>query len=122
MSAATIQVPFTFAEGWGVVVEIVWNGEDDAEGVAFLEPSVVRIATDNLQTIGNVACARVDGNNYVPIENFKAGLSPASSDSHDARSHWFATEAEAREHAESVAEQWANPLPWQSFIQTDYNT
>lgn len=122
----TVSVPFTFAEGWGVSVDLIHYGENDdginEEAIADLDVNVARIAADTLETIGNVACVPLGHGNYVPVDLFKVGLAPVDNDSHDARSHWFATEAEARDHAKAVAEQWANPLPWQSFIQTDDNT
>lgn len=129
----TVSVPFTFTEGWGVSVALIYAGEDDygvdREAIADLEVGVARIAADTVYPIGNIPCVPFDHDTagdsdypvWVPVELFKADLAPVNGDSHDARSHWFATEAEARDHAKTVAEQWANPLPWQAFIQTDDN-
>ncbi len=109
----------TFTEGWGVFVDPIFaNEEYYSEGtIEDIEVSVVEIneATSS-DFIGGVFCVSVDGM-YVPIENFAKAEHLANDDHHDLRTRWFATEEEAREHANWVEQRWLNPEPWTSFVQ-----
>jgi hypothetical protein len=118
---------FTYHTGWGVSVGLIWEGEDEPERVTDIEVGVTRIASDTVRLVGNTLCVPFDVNFqhpqsfWIPVQDFKPDLPLVNNDSHDARSHWFATESEAREHAKFVQDQWDNPQPWESFIQTDYD-
>jgi hypothetical protein len=114
----TKEVTETFDEGWGVDVVPIWDWDID-EKISEIHVSVAEIKADFAKLIGGQWCVSFDGKSlWVPIANFEHVDDLRSDDTHDLRSRWFETEAEARAHAGWVEKVWANPEPWRSFVMT----
>ena len=111
----------TFREGWGVAVIPLWSFRDeDNETISDLDVEVVPIREDLVIVSYGTPCVPSSTPKMLyPIANFRELDDLWQDDSHDARDRWFATEQEAREHAESVIKSWENPNPWQSFVVTE---
>jgi hypothetical protein len=109
----THTITHTFRAGWGVDVLPIFDDETDA--VTEIEVSVVRIAEDTVVMHGDVPCVRGEGYD-IPVSNFDDTGDLWADDTHDLRTRWFATEAEARAHARSVQATWDSPAPWVSFV------
>ncbi len=103
-------------EGWGVDVTPIFSDEQDDSHVADIDVTVVQITKDNLEKIGGVWCVKLGENYHVPVESFKHLDKLWQDDTHDLRTRWFATEQEARDHAEYTLSRWKNPNPWESFV------
>jgi hypothetical protein len=123
-----LSVRFTFHQGWGVSVLPICAGDDepDPDRIVDIEVGVARITGQTVKLLGGqTLCVPFDVDSssdpqcWVPVDNFKPEHDWIGDDQHDLRAYWFATESEAREHAESVKRQWADPLPWQSFVTLD---
>ena len=110
----------TYREGWGVSVCPIWAGEDEnpeCDRIAEIEVFVIRLHPDNGRLVGSAYCMQQGDSPNVPVENFRPLDDLRTDDTHDLRDRWFATEDEARAHARYTAARWANPSPWESFIQ-----
>lgn len=108
----------TYEEGFGVHVSPIWGGEDEeVDRVVDIDVSVVPIREDLVSIVGGVACVQVYERAYSPVENFLHAEDLTQDDTHDLRSRWFATEQEAKDHAEYTLSRWAHPEPWCSFVQ-----
>jgi hypothetical protein len=105
----------TFTEGWGVSVDPVYSGEED-DSVADIDVTVVAIDRADAVLVGDVWCVAIAPRVYVPIDDFQHVDDLTVGDTHDLRTRWFATEEEAREHADGVEATWRNPSPWESFV------
>ena len=109
----------TVREGWGVEIVPLWGErEDGSEYVSEIETDVVRVAPDTIvySSSDGVPCVQTASNFFVPVENFKDLPDLDTDDTHDLRTRWFATEYEARDHAEYTKSRFANPQPWESFV------
>lgn len=110
-------------EGWGVHVTPIFEHEDDEPEygrVSKIIVEVVRIAADEIvYTYGGMPCVRTNEGGtplHVPVENFAHVDDITHDDTHDLRTRWFATEDAARGHARHTEERFANPSPWESFV------
>lgn len=116
----TVPRAYKFREGWGVAVDVIWEGEDEdgniSERVADISVFVTEIREDRVRIVGGVPCVQVLEEYHMPVENFQEVEDLPYDDQHDLRTRWFATEEQARDHAEDVESTWRNPAPWQSFI------
>lgn len=116
-----LEVPVTVLhpvrEGWGVAIVVIHGGEHEAR-VVELDGCVVRIAPDTIAVIGGEPCVRNEafGAMWFPTANFRPDLPAVADDQHDARSHWFATQAEAVAHLAAVLDDWARPPIWRNFV------
>lgn len=121
----TVTVPrnFTFREGWGVLIDPVFEGDTEFENdkVADIDVGIVPIREDLVEIIGNTPCMPVPevDKHFVPIENFQDVSDLWQGDTHDLRTRWFATEGEAKSHVVRTMARWNNPEPWESFICLD---
>lgn len=113
----------TFTEGWGVSINAIWSGgdEDGPEYVSDIDVAVVRITADTVEVIGEVPCVKLDptspnNRTWVPVANFKVEAARQYDDTHDLRDRWFATEEQAKHHANYTLQRWRNPRPWESFV------
>jgi hypothetical protein len=108
----------TISEGWGVTCMPIWAADDDPpEHITEVEVFVAEITHERCELIGGAWCVLVeDGQLWVPVENFQKLPELTTDDTHDLRTRWFATEAEAREHADWVVKRWEKPAVWESFV------
>lgn len=110
-----------YREGWGVSITPLWdeNEETGAEWISDIFVSVVRLSPQTEVIIGNTICAETEENFFVPMDNFQPLEDLWENDTHDLRDRWFATEREARDHAEYTERRFKNPAPWESFVKLD---
>jgi hypothetical protein len=107
----------TYKEGWGVACVPIYNGEEYDDSIADIEVLIVRIAESAVREIGGTPCVRPDGESmWFPVVNFQELEELWEDDTHDLRDRWFATEEEARGHADYTLKRWRNPEPWESFV------
>lgn len=109
----------TVRVGWGVHVTPIWDvdEETDREWVSEIEVDVVKIDESTLLVHLGAVCARTEDGYVVPADLFEDVPDLRYDDHHDLRSRWFATEEQARAHAQSVQSEWDSPAPWVSFVQ-----
>ncbi len=109
----------TVREGWGVAVVVIRDGEHEARAVE-LDGCVVRIAADTVTVIGGARCVRNEAFSdlWFPVEHFRPDLPAVPDHGHDARGHWFPTQAQAVAHLAGVLEDWARPPVWRTVVVT----
>lgn len=110
----TVTTEHIFNEGWGVFPDIVWDSDGDDARVSGVRIDITRIAADTVQAVKHsnpqypshvcVYCERADW--WAAVTSFGVNLPPVNDDQFDCRAHWFATEPEAREFAESLQAHW----------------
>lgn len=101
----------------GVDFYPVCDPDEDSDRIVEVISSVSRIASDTVKIVGSVPCIPLeDSVSWVPVSNFRASVDDSFGDTHDLRSRWFASEAEAREHVRWTMARWNNPQPWEVFV------
>jgi hypothetical protein len=111
-------------EGWGVDVTPIYADEDGDydEKIVDINVSICHIVQENVKEVGGAWCLGTQtlagkwSGFYVPVENFQFVPDLNEDDTHDLRTRWFATEDDARAHAETVKSRWEHPEVWESFV------
>lgn len=109
-----------FEGGYGVYFAPVFTGEDEPnpDAIVDVDGGIMRIAPHTVREFGGALCVvEEDGKFGIPVENFQKLDDLWTDDTHDLRDRFFETEEEAKAHLEYTLERFANPAPWESFIQ-----
>ncbi len=120
-AAFTVSIPKTITPGWGVWVDVIWDGDDEEMvSVSDCEVIVMEISKQTVFVDNGIVWVELNRGECdslrFPVDRFARVDDLHQDDTHDLRCRWFETEQQAIDHAQSVQQTWANPNPWTSFV------
>lgn len=106
----------TIRAGWAAWFMPIWDADTDT--IAELEAGVAQVTPGNLRAVGGAVCAQPEGESWwLPCQPEHFATDEVHDDTHDLRARLFDTREEAEAHVRDTLDRFANPAPWESFVQ-----